>query len=485
MANNLPKIMNYINGELVAPNSKKYIENVEPATGNIYSLIPDSDEIDARNAIKSAEKAFKKWSNLSIEKRAKYLELISLKLLEKLDYLSKIESKDNGKPVKLAKDVDIPRAGKNFSFFASAIKHFNSKSHEMVEINNLNFTLKQPLGVVGAISPWNLPLYLFTWKIAPALAVGNTVVAKPSEITPMSAFELAKICIEVGLPKGVLNIIHGRGNVVGENIVNNDDIKAITFTGGTVTGKRIAEIAAPKFKKLSLELGGKNPNIIFDDCDFDKMIQTTIKSSFANQGQICLCGSRIYVHENIYEKFKSNFIEETSKLNIGDPDLEENDLGAIVSKEHLEKISSYIELAKNEGGTILFGGKKPDIEGRCKNGYFMTPTIIEGLGIDCRTNQEEIFGPVVTIQKFSTEKEALELANGTKYGLSATLWTQDISRVHRMVKEIQAGVIWVNTWMIRDLRTPFGGMKDSGVGREGGFEVLEFFTEKKNVSISY
>ena len=485
MANDLPKIMNYINGELVPPNSKKYIDNIEPATGNTYSLIPDSDVIDVKNAIKSAEKAFKKWSNLSIEKRAEYLESISLKLLEKLEYLSKIESKDNGKPLKLAKSVDIPRAGKNFNFFASAIKHFHSESHEMVDQNNLNFTLKQPLGVVGAISPWNLPLYLFTWKIAPALAVGNTVVAKPSEITPMSAFELAKICIEVGLPKGVLNIVHGRGNIVGENIVNNDVVKAITFTGGTMTGRRIAEIAAPKFKKLSLELGGKNPNIIFDDCDFDKMIQTTIKSSFANQGQICLCGSRIYVHENIYEKFKSKFIEEASKLNTGDPNLEDNDLGAIVSKEHLEKISSYINLAKNEGGTILFGGNKPKIEGRCKNGYFMNPTIIEGLGIDCRTNQEEIFGPVVTLQKFSTEEEALELANGTNYGLSATLWTQDISRVHRMVKEIQAGVIWVNTWMVRDLRTPFGGMKDSGVGREGGFEVLEFFTEKKNVSISY
>ena len=485
MANNLPKIMNYINGELVPPNSKKYIDNIEPATGNTYSLIPDSDVIDVKNAIKSAEKAFKKWSNVSIEKRAEYLESISLKLLEKLEYLSKIESKDNGKPLKLAKSVDIPRAGKNFNFFASAIKHFHSESHEMVDQNNLNFTLKQPLGVVGAISPWNLPLYLFTWKIAPALAVGNTVVAKPSEITPMSAFELAKICIEVGLPKGVLNIVHGRGNIVGENIVNNDAVKAITFTGGTITGKRIAEIAAPKFKKLSLELGGKNPNIIFDDCDFDKMIQTTIKSSFANQGQICLCGSRIYVHENIYEKFKSKFIEEASKLKTGDPNLEDNDLGAIVSKEHLEKISSYINLAKNEGGTILFGGNKPKIEGRCKNGYFMSPTIIEGLGIDCRTNQEEIFGPVVTLQKFSTEEEALELANGTNYGLSATLWTQDISRVHRMVKEIQAGVIWVNAWMVRDLRTPFGGMKDSGVGREGGFEVLEFFTEKKNVSISY
>ena len=270
MANDLPKIMNYINGELVPPNSKKYIDNIEPATGKTYSLIPDSDVIDVKNAIKSAEKAFKKWSNVSIEKRAEYLESISLKLLEKLEYLSKIESKDNGKPLKLAKSVDIPRAGKNFNFFASAIKHFHSESHEMVDQNNLNFTLKQPLGVVGAISPWNLPLYLFTWKIAPALAVGNTVVAKPSEITPMSAFELAKICIEVGLPKGVLNIVHGRGNIVGENIVNNDAVKAITFTGGTMTGKRIAEIAAPKFKKLSLELGGKNPNIIFDDCDLIK-----------------------------------------------------------------------------------------------------------------------------------------------------------------------------------------------------------------------
>ena len=485
MTNDKPKIMNYINGELVVPNSKKYLNNFEPATGNVYSLTPDSNEIDVKNAINAAEKAFKDWSKLSIEKRSEYLQLISKKLLEKLDFLSDIESIDNGKPLKLAKSVDIPRAGKNFDFFASAIKHFYSESNEMVDQNNLNITLKQPLGVVGAISPWNLPLYLFTWKIAPALAVGNTVVAKPSEITPMSAFELSKICIEVGLPKGVLNIVHGRGNIVGENIVSDDSVKAITFTGGTMTGKRIAQIAAPKFKKLSLELGGKNPNIIFDDCDFDKMLKTTIKSSFANQGQICLCGSRIYIHENIYEKFKLKFIEEVSRLKIGDPKLEKNDLGAIVSKEHLDKIKSYIKLAKNEGGKILFGGESPDLKGRCENGYFMKPTIIEGLSINCRTNQEEIFGPVVTIQKFSTEQEALELANGTNYGLSATLWTKDISRVHRMVKDIQAGVVWVNTWMVRDLRTPFGGMKDSGIGREGGFNILEFFTEKKNISISY
>jgi aminomuconate-semialdehyde/2-hydroxymuconate-6-semialdehyde dehydrogenase len=347
----------------------------------------------------------------------------------------------------------------------------------------INYTLRQPLGVVGCISPWNLPLYLFTWKIAPALAAGCSVVAKPSEITPMTAFLLSELCIEAGLPAGVLNIVHGHGAKAGAAIVAHKDVKAISFTGGTKTGQDIARTAAPMFKKLSLELGGKNPNIIFADCNYEEMLKTTVLSSFSNQGQICLCGSRIFVEKPLYERFKTDFIERVSALKIGDPLMLETNVGAVVSKPHLEKILSYIDLAGKENGKILCGGKAVKIEGRCANGWFVEPTVIEGLCFDCRTNQEEIFGPVVTIMPFDTEEEVLNYANSVEYGLSATVWTENLSRAHRIAERLESGIIWVNSWLLRDLRTPFGGMKQSGVGREGGFEALRFFTEEKNVCI--
>jgi aminomuconate-semialdehyde/2-hydroxymuconate-6-semialdehyde dehydrogenase len=359
---------------------------------------------------------------------------------------------------------------------------FAAEAHAM-ENAAINYTLRQPIGVVGCISPWNLPLYLFTWKIAPALAAGNCVVAKPSEVTPLTAFELSKICIEVGLPAGVLNIVHGNGPLTGNAIVEHPHIKAISFTGSTRAGKEIASKAASAFKKISLELGGKNPNIIFADCDFEAMIKTTINSSFSNQGQICLCGSRILIEESIYEKFKNRFIEETAKLKVGDPLDATTKIGAIVSKAHFEKINYHIQLAKEEGGTILYGGNKVELEGRCKKGWFIQPTIIEGLGPECRTNKEEIFGPVVTLQKFKTDEEALELANASDYGLSATIWTQNLQRAHKLAAQLQCGIVWVNCWLLRDLRTPFGGTKNSGVGREGGFEAMRFFTEPKNVCV--
>jgi aminomuconate-semialdehyde/2-hydroxymuconate-6-semialdehyde dehydrogenase len=400
----------------------------------------------------------------------------------KLDYLASVESVDNGKPKKLAAFLDIPRASSNFRFFATAALQFSSESHNM-ENSAINYTLRQPIGVVGCISPWNLPLYLFTWKIAPALAAGNCVIAKPSEVTPMTAFELSKICMEAGLPAGVLNILHGHGPRCGAAIVKHPLIKAISFTGSTRAGKEIASVAAPMFKKLSLELGGKNPNIIFADCDFEKMIKTTINSSFSNQGEICLCGSRIIIEQAIYEKFKQRFIEETRKLKIGDPLDDATRIGAIVSKQHFDKINYHINLAKEEGGKILFGGNVVKIDGRCSNGWFIEPTIIEGLPWNCRTNQEEIFGPVVTLMPFSTDEEALHIANSTVYGLSATIWTENLTRAHRVASELQSGIIWINCWLLRDLRTPFGGMKNSGVGREGGNEAMRFFTEAKNISI--
>jgi aminomuconate-semialdehyde/2-hydroxymuconate-6-semialdehyde dehydrogenase len=478
------KIQNYINGELVAPLSGKYLNNINPATGKIYALIPDSDLTDIDLATRSAESAKKGWASSSIDYRFKVLMEVARLIEEDMEALALAESIDNGKPLTLAKNIDIPRAVSNFQFFATAIKHFASNAHELSGIA-INYTLKKPIGIVACISPWNLPLYSFTWKIAPALAAGNCVIAKPSEITPMTAFLLSKICIKAGLPKGVLNIVHGLGNKVGNAISKNEMIKAISFTGGTETGRQIASIAAPMFKKLSLELGGKNPNIIFADCNYKEMMKTTLKSSFANQGQICLCGSRIFVERSLYDKFKTDFVKQTKALKVGDPLNKETDIGAVVSKEHQEKIMSYIELAKSEGGKILCGGEIVNLNGENANGFFIAPTIIEGLSFDCRTNQEEIFGPVVTIMPFDNDEEVLNYANSTAYGLSATVWTDSNSRIHYFSNELEAGIIWVNSWLLRDLRTPFGGVKDSGIGREGGFHALEFFTETKNVCIKY
>jgi len=476
------KIENYINGELVKPVSKKYLDNFNPATGEVYSLIPDSDEKDVEAAVEAARKAFPAWSKMSAEQRHDLLMRIVLLIERDLDSLAEAESVDNGKPKSLARSVDIPRAVSNFKFYATAAMHTATEAHETVG-QAINYTLRQPLGVVGCISPWNLPLYLFTWKIAPALAAGCCVVAKPSEITPMTAYLLSKLCIEAKLPKGVLNIVHGLGAKAGSAIVAHRDVKAISFTGGTKTGAGIASIAAPMFKKLSLELGGKNPNIIFADCNYEEMLKTTVLSSFSNQGQICLCGSRIFVERPLYEKFKTDFVTRVSELKIADPLTEESIVGAVVSRPHLEKILSYIDLAQKENGKILCGGKQVKLKGRCQGGYFIEPTVIENLAHDCRTNQEEIFGPVVTITPFDTEEEVLNYANSVEYGLSATVWTENLSRAHRISEKLESGIIWVNSWLLRDLRTPFGGMKQSGVGREGGFEALRFFTEEKNVCI--
>ena len=476
------QIKNYINGQLIEPVSKSYLDNYNPANGKVYSFIPDSDENDVELAYIAAKNAFKEWSTTSKEKRSEYLLKISSLIEKNLDKLALAESIDNGKPLKLAKTVDIPRAAANFHFYGTGILHYASNAHSMEE-TAINYTLRQPVGVAGCISPWNLPLYLFSWKIAPALAAGCTVVAKPSEITPMTAFLLSEICIEAGLPAGVLNIVHGVGSKVGNAIVSHKNIPLISFTGGTATGKHIASIAAPMFKKLSLELGGKNPNIIFADCDYDKMLATTLNSSFANQGQICLCGSRIFIERKIYDKFKNDFVARTKELSVGDPLDEKSKVGAVVSKEHQEKILSYIELAKSEGGKILCGGSALKFDGDLNEGYYLSPTIIEGLSYDCRTNQEEIFGPVVTITPFDTEEEVLMMANSTTYGLASVIWTQHLTRAHKMANNLHSGIVWINCWLLRDLRTPFGGVKASGVGREGGFEAIDFFTEPKNVCV--
>lgn len=482
----MQRIDNYIGGDIQSPISGEYLDNYDPAIGSVYSHTADSDERDVESAVAAASDAFPAWSATPADERFEVMMRIVSFIERDLDDLALAESIDNGKTLAIAKRLDIPRAAANFRFYATAAMHLANESHETTQaggVKALNYTLRQPVGVVGCISPWNLPLYLFTWKIAPALAVGCTVVAKPSEVTPMTAFLLSKLCIEAGLPPGVLNIVQGTGPKAGAAIVAHKDVKAISFTGGTKTGEEIARTAAPMFKKLSLELGGKNPNIIFADCNYKQALEETRRAAFANQGEICLCGSRIFVERGIYEQFKNDFVADVSRLNVGDPLDQQTDVGAIVSKQHFDKIMSYIELAGTEGGNVLTGGQSVRINGRCANGWFVEPTVIEGLTHECRTNKEEIFGPVATIMPFDSEDEVIGWANSVRYGLSATVWTENLSRAHRVAAKLDSGIVWVNCWLLRDLRTPFGGVKDSGVGREGGFEALRFFTEEKNVCV--
>ncbi|MCF8329875.1 MAG: aldehyde dehydrogenase [Crocinitomicaceae bacterium] len=478
----MEKLMNYVDGVYCPPINEQYFDNINPATGEVYCLIPDSDDNDLALAVTAAEKAFPIWSNMPAEERSKILVRFSEGIEKRMEQFVAAESKDNGKPITLARHVDIPRAVSNFHFFASAIIHFSSESHYMEGVG-INYTTRKPIGIVACISPWNLPLYLFSWKIAPALAAGNCVIAKPSEITPYTATMLGEIATEAGLPPGVLNILNGTGAKIGDAMVRHPKISAISFTGGTATGEHIARTAAPMFKKLSLELGGKNPTIIFDDCDFDDALKTTIRSSFANQGQICLCGSRIFVQKGIYEKFKEAFVAKVSSSKVSFPEDPKANLGAIVSESHLTKILTYIDLAKKEGGKVLTGGNRVFLPAPHDKGFYLEPTIFESLPYDCKTNQEEIFGPVVTIMPFETEEEVLMMANSTKYGLASSVWTTNVKKAHRMADQLNMGIVWVNAWLIRDLRTPFGGMKASGVGREGGLEALRFFTEPKNIFI--
>jgi aminomuconate-semialdehyde/2-hydroxymuconate-6-semialdehyde dehydrogenase len=480
----MEQLLNYINGELTVPRSGCWLDNYNPATGQVFAQVPDSDESDIDSAVQAAAAAFPAWAALRPDERAVWLDKLSAAILTNLESLAADETTDNGKTLRQSREVEIPRAASNFRFFAQAITQFSTEAHAS-DPHTINYTLRQPLGVIAAISPWNLPLYLFSWKIAPALAAGNTVVAKPSEITPLTAYRLAQLCVEIGFPPGVLNIVHGSGMRTGNALVNHSLIKAVTFTGSTRTGAQIAAAVAPKFKKLSLELGGKNPALVFDDCDYAETVSQLARASFSNQGEICLCSSKILVQKTLYEKFRNDFVAKVSSLRVGDPMHADTQVGAIVSPTHFEKILYHIQLAKEEGATVLCGGHALQPEGAFSGGWYIAPTVLEGLPNDCRTNQEEIFGPVVTLQSFEDEAEALALANQSEYGLSATLWTGNSARTHRLAAQLQAGIIWVNTWLHRDLRTPFGGMKNSGVGREGGWEALRFFTEPKNVCIKY
>ena len=478
------KIRNFVDGQFVEPVGGKYLDNIEPATGKPYSLVPDSDARDVELAVTAAEKAFPSWSKTPAADRSRLLLRIADLIERDLEKLARAESIDTGKPLSLARSLDIPRAASNFRFFATAILHTENEAH-VTDGVAFNYTLRQPRGIAGLISPWNLPLYLLSWKIAPAIAVGNTAIAKPSELTAMTAYLLCEICAEAGLPNGVLNVVHGTGPHVGAPITAHPKIGTISFTGGTVTGRKVAEAAAPLFKKVSLELGGKNPNIIFADADLDAAIAGSVRSSFANQGQVCLCGSRVFVERAAYNDFVNRFIEKAGQLKQGDPLDEKTEQGAIVSKTQLEKVKFYVDLAQQEGGKIALGGKSPEsINDRCRDGYFFPPTVLTDLPVSCRTNREEIFGPVVTITPFDSEDEVIGYANDCDYGLASSIWTQNLSRAHRVAEKIHTGTVWVNCWLVRDLRVPFGGMKQSGVGREGGEEALRFFTEPKNVCIA-
>ena len=479
----MQEILNYVGGALRPAASGLWIDDFDPAQGKVYAHIADSGSEDVDAAVAAAKAALPLWAGMSVDARAEILIRIADLIDERHEQFALAESIDNGKPLSLAKRMDIPRASSNFRFFGHAITQFHSETYDMGSAG-FNYVLRKPIGVVGCISPWNLPLYLFTWKIAPALAAGNTVVAKPSEITPMTAFMLSQVCIDAGMPAGVLNIVHGLGGKAGAAIVGHPQIPAISFTGGTATGKAISSIAAPMFKKLSLELGGKNPAIVFGDCDYEQTLNTVVRATYTNQGQICLCGSRVYVQRSIYDRFVADFATRVKALKVGDPLDADTDIGAIISKDQFEKDLYYIGLAQEEGGELLAGGSIAAApNARCKEGWFLQPTLLAGPAPQCRTNQEEIFGPVVTVWPFETEEEALALANGTSYGLAATLFTTHLQRAHRMAAALDFGIVWVNSWLVRDLRTPFGGMKASGVGREGGMEALHFFTEAKNIFI--
>lgn len=473
-------LQNYIDGALCAPLAGKYIDSVEPATGQVFAQVPDSDAADVAAAVEAAKRAWPAWRRTSAAERAAMLNKLADLMEAKLEDFIQAESRDNGKPVSLARAVDIPRGIANLRAFAEAATQLTGQQFD--KPHSKSYTLRQPIGIVSVISPWNLPLLLFTWKLAPALAAGNCVIAKPSEVTPLTAYMLSELLTEAGFPRGVVNVLHGRGASVGAAITNHPDIKAISFTGGTATGLTIYEGAAKQLKKVSLELGGKNPTIVFDDCDFEKTVNGAVAAAFTNQGQVCLCGSRLLIQQSIYEKFKAAFVEKVKAISIGDPRESTTQHGATVSEAHMQKVLSYIELAKQEGGKILIGGNRRIVEGRCKEGYFIEPTVIENLAPTCRTNQEEIFGSVVTLIPFADEAEALAIANGTQYGLAASVWTENKERAARMAANIDCGIVWINCWNLRDLDTPFGGMKQSGIGREGKWRALEFFTEEKTVT---
>jgi len=476
-------IQNYIDGRLVPPVSQTWFDRVNPATGVPNVRVPDSDGRDVDAAVVAARRAFPEWASLPAAERCRLLSALADRITADLDCLAQWESEDTGKPLHKAKALDIPRAALNFRHFATAILHTYTETYR-TDSAALNYVLRSPRGVAGLISPWNLPLYLFTWKIAPALATGNTAVAKPSELTPSTAHRLAELAMEVGLPPGVLNIIHGYGPRAGLPIVTHPKVPTLSFTGGTATGTAIAAAAAPMFKRLALELGGKNPTVVFADADLKEALPAAVRAAFENQGEICLCGSRLFVERSIYPRFLDDFVACAKSLKIGDPSDAATDQGALISSAHRDKVAGYVALARQEGGTVLCGGGPPaSLPERCRGGFFYEPTVITDVTPECRVMREEIFGPVVTVTPFDADEDLISMANAVQYGLAASVWTRDLTRAHRIAERLEAGTVWVNCWLLRDLRVPFGGVKQSGVGREGEAEALRFFTEPKTVCV--
>lgn len=481
----MSRLANFINGEQVEPDTGEYLDVIEPATGQLLAQVPDSGAADIHRAVNAALNAFEDWSARPVAERARILLRLADLIEADLDALARDEASNTGKPITLARTVDIPRAVANFRFFATAVLHASSLCHD-TDGRALNYTLRRPRGVAAIITPWNLPLYLLSWKVAPAIATGNTVVAKPSELTPLTACRLVVLATEAGLPPGVLNVVHGSGRHAGAELVRHPLVSTISFTGSTAVGRWIAQTAGEHLKRLSLELGGKNPFIVFADADLQAALDTALRAAFSNQGQICLCGSRLIVERSCFDDFLVRFVRRAAELVPGDPLDPATTFGALISRTHLDRVASYVDMARELGGTVRCGGQAPapaDLPARCRNGFFFLPTVITGLDPSCRVEQDEIFGPVVTVQPFDTEEQALWLANNTRYGLAASLWTSNLSRAHRFAARLQAGVIWINDWMLRDLRTPFGGMKQSGLGREGGDEAIRFFTEPQNVCV--
>jgi len=472
-------VQNYVNGKFISV--EETIEDVNPATGEVIANIPRTKSSDVEEAVLAADKARNVWSSLSLDKRIGWLEKIADALEARSDDIAMLESLDTGKPIKLARAVDASRSIANFRFFAEFSKDFSKEKFVMDDATN--HIILKPVGIAGLITPWNLPLYLLSWKIAPAIVMGNTVVAKPSELTPLTANLLAEVIHDVGLPAGVVNIVHGLGHEAGQTIVAHPKVNLISFTGGTITGKKVAETASPMFKKLSLELGGKNATIVLDDVNIDSVIPEIARSGFLNQGQVCLCGSRILVSDKIWNEFVEKFVDYVDNMKVGNPSSDDSDLGVLVSFAHRDKVESYIHLAQREGGEILCGGDRPNLESPFDKGAFLRPTIISNLDYQSRTATEEIFGPVVTLHPFRTEEEAIEMANCTDYGLAGSVWTSDSARGKMIAEKIETGMVWVNTWLHRDLRVPFGGVKDSGVGTEGGRWSLSFFSQPVNICV--
>lgn len=484
MATPILKLNNFISGEFVAPQGGAYLPSYNPSTGEVDHHVPDSDARDIAAAVADARRAFGSWSTSTVAERARIMYRIAELIDANAKELAELESRDQGKPVWLAASVDIPRAALNFRYFANAIQQQTDISTRM-DTGALNYVSRRPIGVAGLISPWNLPLYILTWKIAPAIAMGNTCVCKPSEMTSLTAHRLGAILNEAGLPRGVVNIVFGRGATAGQALVEHPDVPMISFTGGTATGEALAKAAAPRMKRLSLELGGKNPNIVFADADIEKAAETSVRAAFLNQGEICLCGSRLYVHEKIWEPFMKLFREKAAKLRVGDPRDKDIFMGPLVSAAHRDKVCGYLELARQEGAAFVLGGEPVRLPAPFSGGYFVGPTILTDVAPSSRLCQEEIFGPVVTVLPFTQDEEVIALANGVKYGLSASIWTKDLARAHGIAERLDVGTVWINTWLMRDIRMPFGGVKASGMGREGGTHSLEFFSEVKTVCVAH